>query len=129
MKITEDKVLENIRRAREAKKMSQTDIGFRLGMDQSSYSQVESGNRKLSLERLLQIAQILETPVENLVGAQAVEYLIPDTKPEIDDKGDLDARYGGPRIRLAMLEREIELLKQQIEDQKKIIRLLEEKCG
>lgn len=118
-------VLDNIRRIRESKGMSQTELAFRLDLEQSSYSQIESGNRKLSLERLLLIAEILETPVEKLLGSQAAAYQIPEPEDKTDE-GHLP--YGSSQVRLTMLEKEIEHLKKQLAAQEKIIKLLEEKC-
>ena len=37
-----------------------------LGISQSTYQRLESGNIKISLERLLKIAEVLEKPVESL---------------------------------------------------------------
>lgn len=118
-------VLRNIKRFREAKGMSQNEMAFRLNLEQPSYAHIEAGNRKLSLERLFMIADILEIPVESLLGSQAVTYHIPENTEETKD-GQMT--YGGSKVRLALLEKEVEHLKKQLAAQEKIIKLLEEKC-
>lgn len=51
----------NIKRHRELKGLRQQDLADKLCMGLRSYQSLESGETKLDLERLAQIASILET--------------------------------------------------------------------
>lgn len=49
-----------IRKARINKNYSQENMAFELGITQGAYANLENGNSKISVEKLLQIVQILE---------------------------------------------------------------------
>ena len=57
----QDKLIgKRIRRFREIKGVSQKEMAHRLNMDPSNYSRIESGETRLTSERLQQIAEVLE---------------------------------------------------------------------
>lgn len=56
-------VARNIRQQRERLYYSQEYMGVKLGMGQNAYSKIELGKCKITVERLLNIAQILGTDV------------------------------------------------------------------
>lgn len=58
MNITE--ILEKIKIKRKSKNISQEDFAFRLGISQAAYTNIENKTSKLTVERLLQISQILD---------------------------------------------------------------------
>ncbi len=64
--IAEKKVLENIALIRKEKGYSQEYIATQLGLAQPGYALIEKGNRGLDLNRLFQIAIILEINVIDL---------------------------------------------------------------
>lgn len=53
-------IYENIRRIRISKGYSQEYVASKLGMNQSNYGKLEKGNTQLTIERLEQIAKVLE---------------------------------------------------------------------
>jgi len=55
----------NIKRVREQKGYSQEFMASRLNISQASYARLESQEIKLSVERLQQIADILETNISS----------------------------------------------------------------
>lgn len=61
------KVEEKIRLFREAKHITQEEIADRIGMSTSGYSKLERGEVRLNLNRLEQIAEILEMNVTDLL--------------------------------------------------------------
>lgn len=64
--MNQDKVLaRRIQRAREAyrPKMTQEELGKRLGIDQPAISKIENGTTQVGALRLVQIAKILDRPV------------------------------------------------------------------
>ena len=62
----------NIKKHRELKGLRQQDLADKLSMNLRSYQNLESGDTKLDLERLSQIAEVLETPIEDLLKQDGV---------------------------------------------------------
>lgn len=57
----------NIKKSRELKGLRQQDLADKLCIGLRSYQSLENGETKLDLERLEQIAKILETNIEELL--------------------------------------------------------------
>ena len=62
----------NIKRHRELKGLRQQDMADKLSMNIRSYQNLEGGATKLDLERLGQIAEILETSTEELLRPEGI---------------------------------------------------------
>ena len=62
-----NKVYVNIKRLRTEHKISMADMADRIGINQSSYFQLEKGETKVTIERLEQIAEIFGLSVCNLL--------------------------------------------------------------
>lgn len=60
-------IIYKIKSIREQKGMSQEDIALELGISQSAYAKIESQKVKITVDKLLQIAKILEYPLSDLV--------------------------------------------------------------
>lgn len=56
-------LLEFIRQYREDAELSQAELGFLLGRDQTFVAKVEAGSRKITFEILEQIAEIVGKPI------------------------------------------------------------------
>jgi len=63
-------IQEKIKETREAKRLSQYDMADKLGISQSAYLQIEKGKTDLTINRLYQIAEILEVNPLSLMGPQ-----------------------------------------------------------
>ncbi|WP_161595808.1 helix-turn-helix domain-containing protein [Flavobacterium pectinovorum] len=61
-------VIEKIKAIRKEKGYSHEYIAYQLNIGQVAYSKIEKGETKLTLERLIRIAEILETSVGTLLG-------------------------------------------------------------
>ncbi len=66
--ITEKNILDNIRKIRISRGYSQEYIASRLDMKQGGYSLIEKGERKLTIDKLLQIAILLDVPLEQIIS-------------------------------------------------------------
>ncbi|MBE9586093.1 helix-turn-helix transcriptional regulator [Mucilaginibacter sp. JRF] len=62
-------VAANIRKQREAKNYTQEYLAAKLKISQNAYSKIELGYTKITLERLFQISDILETNITSLIQA------------------------------------------------------------
>ena len=59
----------NIRKIRESKDFTQDYLAMKLAISQNAYSKIELGYTKITVERLFQIAQILEVDPVYLINA------------------------------------------------------------
>lgn len=62
----------NIKKSRELKGLRQQDMAEKLNINIRSYQNLESGTTRLDLERLAQIADVLETPMEDLLKQEGI---------------------------------------------------------
>lgn len=60
-------IASNIRRIRESKGYTQEYLAMKLGISQNAYSKIELGYTKITLERLFQIARIIEIEAVKLM--------------------------------------------------------------
>ncbi|PLW89400.1 helix-turn-helix domain-containing protein [Mucilaginibacter sp.] len=60
-------VAANIRRKRETLNYTQEYLAAKLKISQNAYSKIELGYTKITVERLFQIAEILETNLADLI--------------------------------------------------------------
>lgn len=64
----------NIRKTRESRNYTQDYLAAKLSISQNAYSKIELGYSKLTLDRLFQIAIILEVDVINLISLDYSEF-------------------------------------------------------
>ena len=57
-----------IKEIRERKRLTQEFLADSLKLTQRAYSSIENGQTQLTVERLFEIASILETPINDLIG-------------------------------------------------------------
>lgn len=57
---------------RENRKITQESIATKLGISQTAYSKIESNQTQLTLERLKEIAEILEVPEMELINGSPI---------------------------------------------------------
>ena len=57
----------NIRNKREFRNYTQEYLAFKLNISQNAYSKIELGYTKITVERLFQIAEVLELDVVDLI--------------------------------------------------------------
>lgn len=60
-------VTENIRKIREAKRLTQEYLAEKLGISQNAYSKIELGYSQITLYRLFQITTVLDVEVIELL--------------------------------------------------------------
>lgn len=65
----------NIRKIREYRNYTQEYLAMKLAISQNAYSKIELGYTKITLERLYQIAQILEVDLIELIKAEDSEVV------------------------------------------------------
>jgi transcriptional regulator with XRE-family HTH domain len=107
-----------IRKIREFKGFSQEYMGSSLGITQNSYSKLENQKTKLSLERIHNIAEILEidpldliTSDENLVFNQKIQKINSNDIVHHNFPKELKEQYEN---QIAHLKEEITFLREQL---------------
>ncbi|WP_050784311.1 helix-turn-helix domain-containing protein [Pedobacter sp. BAL39] len=68
-------VADNIRKIREFRNYTQEYIAMKLNISQNAYSKLELGYSKISIDRLFQIAELLEVDAGELVSYESAELL------------------------------------------------------
>lgn len=68
-------ILQNIKNLRESKKITQTDMGDRLGISRVQYANIESGVTSLSMARMQEIAEALGVDLEQLMSKPSAKVL------------------------------------------------------
>ncbi|WCL51256.1 helix-turn-helix domain-containing protein [Leptospira sp. GIMC2001] len=58
---------EEISKFRQVNGLTQLELASRLGMSRTAYNQLENGNTQISVEKLYEIAEILNVPVVKLL--------------------------------------------------------------
>jgi len=79
------KVHENIRALRMTRGFTQQHMAKKLGMDVANYSRIERGVAKLTVERLKEIAEILNTGIAELVNLN-IQHSIGQTNEKPDER-------------------------------------------
>lgn len=87
-------IVNSIKYVRNDKKLTQQDMANRLGVERSNYSYLENRGKLLSIEQLEQIAAAMGVTIKDILFA---EKSTPD------------------EVRIVSLEREVELLKKEIQ--------------
>lgn len=61
------KILKNLIKIRESKDISQDYVANELGITQSAYAKLESNTNNISLQKLIEICEIIEIDILNLI--------------------------------------------------------------
>lgn len=64
-----------IKQMRELKGLSQENMASELGLTQPSYARLEKEDDRISITRLLQISNVLETTVSELINEKAAKVI------------------------------------------------------
>jgi len=68
-------VAANIRKVREFRHYTQDYLAAKLGISQNAYSKIELAYSKITLDRLFQIADVLEVEVIQLIAFNHAEFI------------------------------------------------------
>lgn len=106
---------ERIRLARNAKGLTQENMGFELKITGASYSNIESGKTGITVNRLFQIAELLDADVIDLLGLKSLENTSDTDLIYKNALGEqlvlLSQQVGALQLKMDALEKEVRLLK------------------
>lgn len=115
----------NIKKSRELKGLRQQDMADKLSMNIRTYQNLENGETKLDLERLEQIAEILETSMEELLKPEGV--IIHQEIKDASGPGSGSGIYNNYGIEKEVLDRLFTSKDEEISALKEEIKYLREK--
>lgn len=139
------KTYEKIRQMREEKKWSQEEVATKLNISPSGYAKIERGETGLTLKRLEQLADILETDILHLIqneepqciyqfnnenGGETNQYVYMDSKQNTDKDKEIETLNLIIVHKDELIEQYQERLEQQnreLENLREIIALLKNK--
>lgn len=67
-------IRERIKKIRESKNYTQEYVAGKLSISQNTYSKIEGGETKLTTDRLQEIADILDVPIEELITGETQSF-------------------------------------------------------
>jgi transcriptional regulator with XRE-family HTH domain len=111
------KVHEKIKFHREKKGISQDNLAYRLGIEQSQYSRRENGQAKFSIDEIAKIAQILEVELGELFADQTVVF----------NNSNQSGGHFGQYVQVS--EKLIEQYEERLKEKDMIIQLLKEQLN
>jgi transcriptional regulator with XRE-family HTH domain len=113
-KLTSKGLHQRIRAIRATRNMSQETIATKIGISQNAYSRIELGLAKLSIERMLKIADILEvSPIDLLTPDGGFQNQI-DKKAAQSVQVLMDDLIAEKNAQIENLKRENEFLKEML---------------
>ena len=68
-------IVSNIRKIREFRNYTQDYLAAKLKISQNAYSKIELGYSSITLDRLINIAEILEVDLADLIGDNSDEFI------------------------------------------------------
>ena len=106
-----DQLRQNIRDLREDKHLTQAVMAEKLGMSETGYAKIERGESGVRIERLQQIAQVLEVNIADLIplGDEGV-IVFNNSNDNFSNSNNFSLSLGNPA-----LEAEISNLRNMIE--------------
>ncbi len=112
----------NIRKFRNERCLTQEYMASELGIGQSAYQKIETGEVSLSTERLLQIAAILGKPIEAFIG----DGTAPDQESSKNNSKEIELMQKmilQQEKRIEELEAKVERKNAKIEELKQVLSL------
>ena len=136
-----DQLRQNIRDIREDKHLTQADMAEKLNLSETGYAKIERGESKLNIDRIQQIANVLEVNLADLIplGDDAV-IIFNNSNNNFSNSNNFSLAFGNNTLEqeiaklhellimkndvISSREREIELLKQQVATLNELVSVL-----
>ena len=120
----------NIKNIRELKNLTQEFVAEKLDISQSAYSRLEKGEIKISKEKLVQIAEVLEVKPEDIKEFDSQKYFNSVGNVEGDFSGSIIVGIGMEELGMKKLyEDKIALMEELMQQQRKELEKYRSKYG
>lgn len=136
-----DQLRQNIRDLREDKHLTQAVMAEKLGMSETGYAKIERGETAIKVERLQQIANVLEVNIAELLPLGEGVLVFNNSNDNFSNSSNFNLNLGNPALEseitnlhqlieakneiISSREREIATLKSQITILEKLVHTLE----
>lgn len=107
-------VYENIRKIREEQQLSQGEVAKRIGMDQPSYSLLERGGRRVTVELLMALSKAFRVSVLRILGEEVTEDAVTGemvkylkdalSQEQVEELNHLFREFGSPEDVVKLLK-------------------------
>lgn len=101
-----------IRQIRELKGFSREYVASKLAIGETAYRKIETGETKLTLERIEQIAGVLELDVLQIMSFDS-SVIFHNNIQSIQSNQQIHQYHTSPETELLVLQKEVELLREQ----------------
>jgi transcriptional regulator with XRE-family HTH domain len=118
-----------VKRIRELKNYSQKYLADRMDISQAAYSKLESGETKISDEKLSQIAEILEVKPEDIREFDSQKYFNSFNNVTGDKNGSFIIEIEDTELIKKLYEDKISLMEELMSQQKKELEKYRSKYG
>lgn len=120
----------NIKNIRELKNLTQEFVAEKLDISQSAYSRLEKGEIKISKEKLVQIAKVLEVKPEDIKEFDSQKYFNSVGNVDGDFSGSIIVGIGMEELGMKKLyDDKIALMEELMSQQKKELEKYRSKYG
>ncbi|WP_207740820.1 helix-turn-helix domain-containing protein [Alkalibacter mobilis] len=81
---------ERLKKIRKSKSLTQRDVALAIGVERATYTQYETGKIKPSIEKINDLADLLEVSIDFLIGRTDDPTPYKDVNADLDAERDLD---------------------------------------
>lgn len=120
-------IKENIRKIRKARKMTQEEMALQLGISITAYRDLEKGSTSILNGNVLKLAELLDTPTEELVLGYRPSQIESATLKEVRD--EYSEKLEVMNRRIDDLEKLVVSYEEIIKSKNEIISMLKKRLG
>ena len=120
-------VKDNIRKIRKTRRMTQEEMALRLGISITAYRDLEKGNTSILNSNVYKIADLLDTPAEEIVLGYRPSQMEGTSLQEVQQ--EYSGKIETLNRRILDLEKLVLYLEETIESKNEIISMLKKRLG
>lgn len=120
-------IKDNIRKIRKTRRMTQEEMALRLGISITAYRDLEKGNTSILNSNVYKIADLLDTPAEEIVLGYRPSQMEGTSLQEVQQ--EYSGKIETLNRRILDLEKLVLYLEETIESKSEIISMLKKRLG
>ena len=120
-------IKDNIRKIRKTRRMTQEEMALRLGISITAYRDLEKGNTSILNSNVYKIADLLDTPAEEIVLGYRPSQMEGTSLQEVQQ--EYSGKIEALNRRILDLEKLVLYLEETIESKNEIISMLKKRLG
>ena len=120
-------IKDNIRKIRKTRRLTQEEMALRLGISITAYRDLEKGNTSILNSNVYKIADLLDTPAEEIVLGYRPSQIEGASLKEMQQ--EYSGKIESLKRRILDLEKLVSSLEETIESKNEIISMLKKRLG